>query len=291
MTKPRILLSKAILLSILTFGPVLVPAIALVDAYSGRCSKFSEYSCTEISQEFLLLLSILIFAGLAKADRTKLRAPLVLVAGFLSCMFCRELDYFFDFIFHGSWAVFALLCFLLSVTYVLRTFSIADIFTGICQFIQNSAAASIVLSLNVILVFSRLLGMKKLWNRVFDQLDQNVNQAVEPLLCLQKNGVDLSAFSNDVWVADNLNTWTNHPAVANITLPLQRQTENLCEGTCSGFAAGTGFPVIDIDYRLAKTFIEESLELYGYFLLLIAGLYFWLSWYENRLPADTPEKP
>ena len=287
MTKSRILFSKAILLFLLIFGPVLVPAITLLDAYSCKGPQFSEFSCTEISQELLLLLSILIFARLAKAERTRLRAPLVLLTGFLACMFCRELDYFFDFIFHGSWAVFAFLCFLLSISYVLRTFSIDDMLKGFYQFINNSASVSIVFALNVILVFSRLLGMKKLWNRVFDQLDQNVNHAVEPLLCLQKNGVDLSAFSNDAWVADNLNTWTNHPAMGQISLPLQSQSTPFYEGICDDRVSAASFPQIDIDYRLVKTFVEESLELYGYLLLVLAGLFFWLSWYENRISAET----
>lgn len=66
-----------------------------------------EFSATEIVQEASLAAIVIIHLSLARRHAES-RQCNILIAGFFTAMFFRELDALFDIIYHGSWIFFLL---------------------------------------------------------------------------------------------------------------------------------------------------------------------------------------
>ena len=116
-------------------------------------------SFVEFSQEFLILLSSALFGYLAlKKDRR----GLWLVCGFLGCMFIRELDEYFDLIFHGSWFYLAITYAAISIFLALRE-GLAKALKDLAEYMTNKYFVTMSCGMALILVYSRLIGMKLIW--------------------------------------------------------------------------------------------------------------------------------
>ncbi|MCV9878639.1 hypothetical protein [Brenneria izbisi] len=119
-----------------------------------------EISVTEFSQELLLLLTGGLFLGMA-IKSALYRGGYLLIAGFFFCLFIREIDFFLDGIAHGSWFYFAMLCAIGCIGYAL--WSRNSTLAGLAHFFQHPAYGYMVCGLLAVLVFSRLIGVNRLW--------------------------------------------------------------------------------------------------------------------------------
>ncbi len=88
-------------LFILTFL-TLLPVVSIYLDVVILGNNVGEVSVTEFTQEGLLLIAAIIF-WYGAWKKPAIRGFLVLVAGFFSCMFIREMDAFLDNVWHGFW--------------------------------------------------------------------------------------------------------------------------------------------------------------------------------------------
>lgn len=137
----------------------------------------SEISFVEITQELFLLASAVLFFRQARR-RKELRAGLILVGGFVLCMFIRELDAFFDLLAHGSWFWFAIAVAAGCIIYALIHPTAA--LRGLADVVNYRGYAMMLAGFVCVLVFSRLFGMHVLWRDLLDQgYVRTVKNAVE----------------------------------------------------------------------------------------------------------------
>lgn len=129
-----------------------------------------ELSLTEIIQELLLLSSACIFSLVAYKHQ---RQGVWLVAGFLFCMFVRELDGIFDLIFHGAWKYIALP---LAVFFIFLAFKngLAPVLEDLAHFMKKRNYRYLFLALILILIVSRIVGCLSLIKLV--AIHDNINQ-------------------------------------------------------------------------------------------------------------------
>lgn len=141
----------------------LVPFIAVYLDIVVIGHRIGEVSVTEIAQEALLLLTVLVFLYSAWRQPAS-RGFLVLVAGFFAAAFIRELDGFLDEVWHGFWVWPAMLVSLTSISYA--AIRCRDtVFQPMADFIDTKPYYFIVMGLIVLLVFSRTFGSgNMLWN-------------------------------------------------------------------------------------------------------------------------------
>src|SRR5690625_4935308 len=128
----------------------IVPLLVVIDV-SVLKHGVGEISVTEFTQETLLALSAAIF-GYRAWRRPELRGFLVLVAGFFTCMLIRELDFLFDYIWHGFWywpaIIIAGSC-IVGATFLWRD----SIIHPMADFVESNAYAHIFICLLFVLVF------------------------------------------------------------------------------------------------------------------------------------------
>lgn len=126
----------------------------------------SEFSLVELVQELFLLSSALLFFRGAR-KRPEVRGGLILVGGFLFCMFIRELDVLFDLISHGSWFWFAIAATLICVSYAVihpRT-----TLRGLVDVVSWRGYAMLLAGLMCVLIVSRVFGMQVLWEHILQE--------------------------------------------------------------------------------------------------------------------------
>lgn len=126
-------------------------------------NHLGELSLTELLQESMLLIATCLFALIAK-HQPETRHAYLLVTGFFACLFIRELDAFFDLIYHGFWIVPALLVALSAIGYAAK--QPQKTIQGLCEHVQNKNSTSMMVGLAILLVFSRLFGMGSLWEGI-----------------------------------------------------------------------------------------------------------------------------
>ena len=135
-----------------------------------------ERKFVECAQEGFLLLSSLIFFYLAYRKRA---SGLWLVGGLLACMLIRELDCTFDKVFHGAWFYVALLMAGLCIFKAWNEGIEASVKT-LADFIRNKAYSKMSCGLLIVLVYSRIIGYKPLWQIVMKKhYLRNVKTIVE----------------------------------------------------------------------------------------------------------------
>lgn len=171
------LLIKAFMQFFLAALAVLIVIICIHVDVNISNNSLTEASVTEIVQESVLLLIVLIYVFLAWRRRTQ-RQCNVLIAGFFLSMLIRELDALFDLIAHGSWLWFALITAISSIAYSLRK-PICTV-NQLVEYTRSHSYGMLISGLLVILVFSRLFGMSMLWQNVLqDGYLRDVKNIVE----------------------------------------------------------------------------------------------------------------
>ena len=128
--------------------------------YSGSHHLATE-SWIEIGQETCLLFSGLVFAY-AAYRRPDLRGGLVLIMGFLFSLLIREFDGYFDDIVHGFWK-YILIVFLCGIAYAVVRAGRQTVLLGLAHFISSRSFLWMLAGTVIVLVYSRLYGMKSLW--------------------------------------------------------------------------------------------------------------------------------
>ncbi len=135
-----------------------------------------ECSFNEAGESLFLLLTILIFVYLANKKNAN---GLWLVVGFLMCMLIREQDAYFDDIFHGSWAYFAIASALFFTWKACREGKEKAIKT-LAEYMQAPAFTTMSIGVMIVLVYSRAMGMGKLWKLIMgDNFIRVVKNVVE----------------------------------------------------------------------------------------------------------------
>lgn len=144
---------------------VLMALLSLSIVYSvtyydiSRTGVISDSSLTEALQESLLFISICIYAYIVKRYHAK---GVILVAGFLTCMLIREWDVVFDdLLFHGAWKYLAIPAAVLSCYLTLHSGK-DKVIADLACFMQKKAYNVLLLGMTVVLVISRILGMRLL---------------------------------------------------------------------------------------------------------------------------------
>ncbi len=169
-----IVLEKFALFFLKCIVPVLVVGLIYLDIKT--FGNIHEKSFVEVGQELCLIATSMIFMCLAR----KKDAPgLWLVAGFFMCLFIREMDAYFDDLFHGSWKYFALVsaCYFTFKAWKAGKEKSVKTLAG---YMQNSAFTTMSFGMMVVLFFSRAMGMSKLWKLIMGgQYNRVVKNVVE----------------------------------------------------------------------------------------------------------------
>lgn len=126
-------------------------------------NMITETSITETTQSILLFLIVRIYSYIAYKFEY-LRYGSILIAGFFGTMFFRELDFLFDK--NISWLP-------ISLSIVIGCIFIAwrnktNALYGLYHFMNSNAFYITVCGLGILLVFSRMIGMKLLWSGMID---------------------------------------------------------------------------------------------------------------------------
>lgn len=122
--------------------------------------QFGELSFVEITQEIMILGVVVIFSRLA-VKNTEIRQSCILITGFFTCMFIRELDALFDLISHGFWLYPALVA--TGISLLLISFNLKQTLIQLAEYTRSPSYGFMMSGLICILVFSRLFGMKYIW--------------------------------------------------------------------------------------------------------------------------------
>ena len=143
--------------------PILVVGVIYFDIKT--FGDIREHSFVELGQSIFLFATSVIFMYLASKKKAN---GLWLVAGFFVCMLIREQDAYFDDIFHGSWAYFALAS---VVFFVWKAWSQGkdNVLKTLAEYMQSPPFTTMSFGVMIILFFSRAMGMGKLWKLVMGE--------------------------------------------------------------------------------------------------------------------------
>ena len=155
----------------------ILPAISVYTDIVILGNDIGEISVTEIAQETLLLLSAIIFWYGAWKKPTS-RGFLVLVAGFLTSMFIREMDGFFDEIWHGFWFWPALIMAMVSIGYARFAAKNTNL-KPLIDFINTKPYFLILIGLIILLMLSRTFGSGNLlWHDLLPEGNSSLVKTV-----------------------------------------------------------------------------------------------------------------
>lgn len=118
-------------------------------------------SWIEVGQETLLFAALLLMGFAAKKD-ARYAGGIWLIAAFLTALFIRELDAWFDDIFHGAWK-YILVAYLVWASWKIRRSGFATVIPGIAHFIRSPAFPMMLVGVVIVLAYSRLYGYKGMW--------------------------------------------------------------------------------------------------------------------------------
>ena len=127
--------------------------------------KFGEDSKTEMMQQFFLLVTSVTFF-LAGAFSKSHKAIAYLFGGGVLAALIRELDAYFDQIYHGAWFPCAMLVAGLTVFLVWRQKK--QIWENLEEFYSTPAFGIILSGFLSVFIFSRIFGSKKVWLTLFE---------------------------------------------------------------------------------------------------------------------------
>lgn len=128
---------------------------------------FDETSMIEHLQLLYLLACIVLFLFAAR-QHASLKSLSVLLAGMALIALIREMDHFFDqFVFDGAWQTAVLL---IAASVGFYVFKYRDgLKTSIVEFSTKASFGYMVSAFFVIFVYSRIIGMKSLWQTVLGE--------------------------------------------------------------------------------------------------------------------------
>ena len=163
--------------------PILVVGVIYFDIKT--FGDIREHSFVELGQSIFLFATSVIFMYLASKKKAN---GLWLVAGFFVCMLIREQDAYFDDIFHGSWAYFALAS---VVFFVWKAWSQGkdNVLKTLAEYMQSPPFTTMSFGVMIILFFSRAMGMGKLWKLV---MGENFIRVVKTVV---EEGTELFGYS------------------------------------------------------------------------------------------------
>ncbi|OLQ85503.1 hypothetical protein BIY21_04500 [Vibrio ponticus] len=147
-------------------------------------TNLSETSLTELLQILLLVMIVSVFINLSKKVGQLYHAS-VLIAGFFSALAIRELDHWFDKISHGFWLYPALL--VSGVAIYIASKGRKETLEELAEIIDCLYGKLLIISVMLLLVFSRLYGMGSFWRSVmgadFSRDVKNISEEGIELLC------------------------------------------------------------------------------------------------------------
>lgn len=182
-TSMKIIIRSFLLFFLKCILPALVVGLVYLDIKT--YGNISEESFVEFGQELFLIGTSAVFMYLAQKGKN---SGLWLVAGFFMCMFIRELDAYFDDIFHGSWKYFALASAIFFTFRALREGK--ELATrSLAAYMQSPAFTTMSFGMMVVLVFSRAMGMGNLWKLV---MGNSFNRVVKNVI---EEGTELFGYS------------------------------------------------------------------------------------------------
>lgn len=145
-------------------------------------NSLGEHSLTELFQALLLLFSLLCFYQLQRRDC--LPRATILVCGFFTVLLIREMDAYFDLVFHGFWIYPALNVTFFSVVYALRGNNLNE---QMSTLLNDKNMQSLITFVVLLFVFSRLYGMGDFWEGVMGSQYvrdvKNISEETIELLC------------------------------------------------------------------------------------------------------------
>jgi len=135
---------------------VLIPILTIFIDLVILENNVREISLTEITQELFLFITLLIYwYGAWKKEQ--IRGFLVLVAGFFTTLFIRELDVFFDTISHGFWIYVAITIAVTSIFYA-YFFAKGTNLKSFFNFLDTKTYFLLLLGMIILMIFSRIFG-------------------------------------------------------------------------------------------------------------------------------------
>lgn len=165
MQSPLKIISQAVIEFLILVFFALLPLLGVYIDLIILGNDLGEVSVTEIAQETLLLATVVIF-GYGTFKKPEQRGFLVLVTGFFSCLFIREMDAFLDEIRHGFWFWPALFVVLLSIGYA-RFYARNTTLKPLASFIKTKPYFLILIGMIVLIILSRTFGSGNLlWEAI-----------------------------------------------------------------------------------------------------------------------------
>jgi hypothetical protein len=164
---------------------ILVPMMVYLDTVV-LFGGMTEFTLTEFTQAGLIgLTAVLFFAG--ARSHPDAAGYLMLVATFAAMMFVRENDVHLDHVWHGFWALPALMVFLGGVAFAfLRRDTIRP---GLLQHAATREAGMFLAGLITLLFFSRIFGSGNIWR---DVLGADYSDAFKATI---QEGIELYGFA------------------------------------------------------------------------------------------------
>ena len=145
---------------------MIVPPLFVWIDFTILKTNLSEYSLTELTQEFLLLTSfIILFIRTYKNKENSVF--LTLLAGLFLVMLIREGDYFWDKIMKGLWTILALSTFL--ITIYLANKQRKTIIPSLSTYWNTRGFGYLIIGLLIVLIFSRIFGTGDLWRAILKE--------------------------------------------------------------------------------------------------------------------------
>lgn len=187
----RLLMRAACRWLLAACGVALLAGIFLADVLLLR-NEVAEGSLTELAQEWLLALAALAVVRRIARDPGE-RGFGLLWGGLLVAMLLRELDGFLDrLLWHGSWKLALGLWGALLLALVVNNRQ--SLLEPLARFVTTPACMQLMLGLLIIMLFSRLMGMGRVWAALQDDPPlRTVKNAVEEGIELLGYGLVASA--------------------------------------------------------------------------------------------------
>lgn len=128
-------------------------------------SRYGVESETAIEwvQDIVLLISMGSFFTLAKLIPEE-RGGILLMAGFMTSLFIREQDAYFDFISKSAWQIVLAVFLVILFWRVWKRGCRKEALEGVAHFVRSQSFVAMIAGLGMLLVYSRLYGSGHLWS-------------------------------------------------------------------------------------------------------------------------------
>lgn len=149
-------------------------------------NNLSERSLTELAQSLFLIIIILQFKKTSHISKDY-QAACVLICGFFSVLLIRELDYYFDMIFHGAWKYFAIPIALIAICF--SFFKKNHTFKGLNLLLGEKYFNILLMGIAMLFIFSRIYGMGDFWKGVMN------DHYIRDVKNISEEGIELLSYT------------------------------------------------------------------------------------------------